>query len=98
MDDERNAQNLNTDQLFKLMAADEAGDAPLITPVNYSKIRPIAAQLVYYAIRTHKLPTAICNCGRKCINKQDADNYYRKVRGRDAWPWGEGEDESDRSS
>jgi hypothetical protein len=93
MADERNVQNLNTDELIKLMAADEAGDAPLITPVNYAKIRPIASQLVYYAIRTHKLQTAICNCGRKCINKQDADDYYRKVRGREAWPYGEDTDE-----
>lgn len=76
------------------MQADELADAPLITPVNYSKIRPISSQLVYYAIRTGKIDIEICNCGRKCIDRTKADKYYRDKRGREAWPYGEDDDDT----
>jgi hypothetical protein len=88
MTDKIDATALNTDELIAKMEHDEAEDAPLITPVNYAHIRPITAQLVYYAIRTGKLAVVICPCGRKCLDKGAADNYYRSVRGEVAWPWG----------
>lgn len=91
MSDE-STQNLNTDELIAKMAQDELEDAPLITPVNYAKVRPIAPQSIYYAIRTGKLAIKQCNCGRKCIDKDEADDYYRGKRGPEAWPWGKERD------
>jgi len=86
------ATELNTDELLARMRQDEAEDQELITPVDYAHIRPITSQLVYYAIRTHKLSVITCPCGRKCIDKAAADKYYRTARGATAWPWGK-EDE-----
>lgn len=84
---------MTMDQVIAQMELDEIEDAPLITPVNYAKVRPITPQLVYYAIRTHKINTQVCNCGRKCILKDEADDYFRKRRGAEAWPWGKERDE-----
>jgi hypothetical protein len=72
---------LNTDQLIEQMQADELEDdeSPLITPVNYSKIRPFKPQQVFYHIRAHHLKVYFCPCGRKCINKQEADVYFRSI-------------------
>jgi hypothetical protein len=88
MDEETEATTLNTDELIALMQHEEAEDQQLITPVDYSHIRPITSQLVYYAIRTGKLQIVICPCGRRCLDKDAADTYYRSVRGEVAWPWG----------
>lgn len=67
----------NLDDLIRQMQLDEIGDAPLITPVNYAKIRPrITPQSVYYRIRTGKLKTQTCNCGRKCISVEEADIIF----------------------
>lgn len=85
----------NIDELIEQMQADELADAPLITPVNYAKMRPISPQLVFYAIRTKKIPVEVCNCGRRCIDIKKADNYYRNKKGRDVWPFGEDEEVDD---
>ena len=86
---------MNIDEVMKRMELDETEDAPLMTPINYAKVRPIEPQSVYYALRTGKLKTERCNCGRKCINKDAADDYYRKKRGPEAWPWGKERDVDD---
>jgi hypothetical protein len=89
---DRDVTNLNTDELIAQMQLDEVEDAPLITPVNYAKVRPITPQLVYYAIRNKKLKTHVCNCGRRCISKDGADDFYRAKRGPIAWPFGKERD------
>ncbi len=67
----------NLDDVIKQMQLDEVEDAPLITPVNYAKIRPrITPQSVYYRIRTGKLPVHRCNCGRTCIDVKEADEIF----------------------
>jgi hypothetical protein len=82
----------NMDELLAQMEADETADAPLISPVNYAKVRPITPQLVYYAIRTKKLNVYICNCGGRRISMEEADDYFRAKRGSVAWPWGKERD------
>jgi hypothetical protein len=70
---------MNTDELFELMQRDEEEDARYITPVNYGRLRGIAPQLIYYYIRTHKITYKRCDCGRKVIEKEEADEYLRSV-------------------
>jgi hypothetical protein len=91
----RDATDLNMDELFRQMELDETEDAPLITPVNFAKIRPITPQQIYYLIRTHKVTVRICACGRKCVVKEEVDAYFRALRGEQAWPYGEPDREID---
>jgi hypothetical protein len=81
-------RDLNIDELLEQMALDELSDAPLMSPVDYAKVRPISPQLVYYRIRTGKLRVVLCNCGRKCIDRKEADDFFRELRGEVAWPYG----------
>ncbi len=68
----------NIDELLKAMALDEIEDAPLITPVNYAKTVPrLSPQIIYYHIRAGHLATVLCPCGRKCIKKEEADEFFR---------------------
>jgi hypothetical protein len=92
---DRDLTKLNTDEFIRQIELDEIADASLITPVNYAHVRPITPQLVYYAIRTRKLQTHTCNCGRRCISIDEADAYYRKVKGPEAWPYSLQKEESD---
>jgi hypothetical protein len=85
----------NMDEFLAQMELDEAADAPLISPVNYAKVRPITPQLVYYGIRTKKLKIYICNCGGRRISMEEADDYFRERRGSTAWPWGKERDGQD---
>jgi hypothetical protein len=73
------ARGLNTDELLRLMELDEAEDAPLITPVDYAKIRPFSPQQVYYHLRKGHFKKYICPCGRTTIVKEEADAYFRSV-------------------
>lgn len=67
----------NIDELITKMQLDELADAPLISPVNYAKVRArLTPQSVYYRIRTKQLKTYTCNCGRKCINIKEADALF----------------------
>ena len=86
---EEDLTGLNTDQLIEQMKLDELSEATLMTPVDYSKIRPIEPQLVYYRIRSHKLKVHICSCGRKCIDVEEADAFFRSVYGPTKWPFGD---------
>src|SRR6202012_3155420 len=70
---------MNTDDRIRQMQEDEVADAPLITPVAYGKLRGIAPQLVYYHIKAKHLEAVHCDCGRKCIRREDADAYFRKI-------------------
>jgi hypothetical protein len=72
-------EHLNTDELIARMMLDETEDAPKITPVNYGKLRGIKPQLVYYHIRARHIPVMTCDCGRKVIDKEEADAYFRSI-------------------
>lgn len=70
---------MNTDELFEQMDRDEQADARLMPPVAYGKLRGISPQLVYYHIRAHHLEVEYCDCGRKCIKREDADEFFRAI-------------------
>jgi hypothetical protein len=70
---------MNTDELFEAMQRDEQADARLMPPVAYGKLRGISPQLVYYHIRAKHLETEYCDCGRKCIEREAADDFFRSI-------------------
>lgn len=72
---------LNTDELLQQMSADEKplAEIGLATPRDYARLRPDlvdSAQLVYYYIRTGKLIPQTCNCGRRVISIEAADELF----------------------
>jgi hypothetical protein len=70
---------VNIDEFEQQVRKDELEDQPLITPVEYGRLRGIAPQLVYYYIRNKKLATQICPCGRRCLNKEETDEHFRRI-------------------
>ena len=70
---------MNIDEVIAQMKADEEADAKYITPVNYGKLRGIAPQVIYYYIRRQYIKVRTCDCGRKVIEKEEADDYLRSV-------------------
>ena len=80
-DEERDAQGLNTDELLKLIEADEATDkAKLLsklTPIEYARSRGMAPQRVYYAIRAGHVQKEECVCGRKVVDVRKCDEYFK---------------------
>ena len=70
---------MNTDELIALMQADEEADAKYITPVNYARLRGISPQLIYYYIRRQYITFMRCDCGRKVIEREEADEYLRSA-------------------
>jgi hypothetical protein len=70
---------VNIDETIRQMMADEEEDAPCITPVNYGKLRGIQPQLVYYHIKAGHIVAFRCECGRRVIRKEEADEYFRRI-------------------
>jgi hypothetical protein len=67
------------DETIRQMRADEVEDQPFATPVQYSKIRPVQSPQVYGYIRRGRLPTYTCQCGRKVIRIDEADDLLREL-------------------
>lgn len=67
------------DEFIARMQADETEDQPLITPVDYGRLRGIRPQLIYYYIRTHKITSMHCQCGRRVIEREEADEFLRSI-------------------
>ena len=55
------------------LGAFEFEGAEVLPIRDYAKYKGLAPQLVYYYIRTKKIETNLCQCGRKIINVRDAD-------------------------
>jgi hypothetical protein len=70
---------MNIDEVIAQMKLDEEEDAKFITPVNYGRLRGVAPQNVYYYIRRGYIKVRTCDCGRKVIEKEEADEYLRRV-------------------
>jgi hypothetical protein len=70
---------VNTDEFIAMMQRDEEEEARYITPVNYGRLRGIKPQLIYYYIRKGHITVQRCNCGRKVVEKEEADEYLRSV-------------------
>ena len=69
----------NIDDFIRRLEQDDKESQRLITPVAYGKLRGIAPQQIYYHIRTKKLETEVCDCGRRCIRIEDADELLRAL-------------------
>jgi hypothetical protein len=73
---------MNTDELLAAMEEDERADRvslqTLASPVDYAKTHGIRPQMVYYYIRTGKLKTRTCECGRRVIVIAEADQIFKK--------------------
>jgi hypothetical protein len=68
---------MNIDEIMRDMEAFDAEGAEFMTPIQYSKIRPVQAPQVYGWIRTGKISWKRCDCGRKVINVREVDDLLR---------------------
>lgn len=76
--------------LERLEIEDQAETVGFLTPREYAKLRGMQPQLVYYFIRTKKIEVELCKCGRKVVNVETADEFFRTQhnakRNRDGLP------------
>jgi hypothetical protein len=68
---------MNIDELIAKMKEDELSDQKYMTPVQYSKTRPIRPQVIYSWIRKGLVEHHICDCGRKVIEVEVIDEIMR---------------------
>lgn len=47
---------------------------------EYARKRGLQAQLVYYYIRTGKLPDEDCICGRRVVDVKAADTFFKALK------------------
>lgn len=75
---------MNHDELRQLMEADELADGvetgqlQLMSVADYAKARGKKPQLIHYYIRTGKIESDFCECGRKCVRVQEADAFFKE--------------------
>lgn len=50
---------------------------------EYAKLRGRSPQLIHYYIRTGKLETEACECGRKCVRVEEADQFFKDKENKD---------------
>lgn len=79
-DEEVDATNLNTDELLRLMEAEENEGAEWLSPREYGKLRGIAPQLVYHHIRVGHIKKFACKCGRPVIDVKEADDFFAEAK------------------
>jgi hypothetical protein len=65
------------DDAIRAMEEDVEG-ATLLPPIQYAKLRGMYPQKVYAALRNKRLDYAICQCGRKCVSIEEADEYFKQ--------------------
>lgn len=68
---------MNIDEVLKDMEAFENEGAEFMTPVQYAKVRPVQAPQVYGWIKSGKISSHRCLCGRKIISVQEVDDFLR---------------------
>ena len=68
---------MNADDLIREMQAFEQEGAAFMTPVQYSKIRPIRSPQLYAYMRKGALAWKRCDCGRRVISVDEADELLR---------------------
>jgi len=72
---------VNFDELQKQIEADEladgieAGQLLLMSVADYAKARDMKPQLIHYYIRKGKIVPVLCECGRKCVEVKEADDF-----------------------
>jgi hypothetical protein len=71
---------VNTEELLAQMELDELKDELSLqtkaTPINYAKARGIRPQKVYTALRSEKLSSEHCPCGRRVVDIVEADEVF----------------------
>jgi protein tyrosine phosphatase (PTP) superfamily phosphohydrolase (DUF442 family) len=88
----------NIDEFIARVRKDELGEQEWMTPVAYSKVRPISSPQIYQIARNGKLVDdegpllEYCRCGRRVLNVNRADAYF-SARRKD-WPYKPGETDS----
>jgi hypothetical protein len=65
------------DDLFEQMQKDDLEGATKLPPIQYAKLRGIRPQRVYAALRAHKLDPTTCECGRKVVVVEEADELFK---------------------
>lgn len=68
---------MNIDDIMSDMAAFDNEGAEFMTPIQYSKIRPVQAPQIYGWMKRGYLNWKHCDCGRRVINVQEADDLMR---------------------
>jgi hypothetical protein len=64
------------DDAIKAMQDDVEG-ATKLPPIQYAKLRGIYPQKVYGALRNGKLVWDTCDCGRRVVVVEEADEYFK---------------------
>lgn len=93
----------NTDEFIERIRKDELGEQEWMTPVTYSKVRPISSPQIYQLNRNKKLIDEKgapllepCRCGRQVLNVRKADRFFSQRR--PDWPVKVEDDDSDPDS
>lgn len=68
---------MDIDGLLREMERDDLEGATKLPPIQYAKLRGIRPQKVYAAIRNGKLEPTKCECGRKVVVVEEADEHFR---------------------
>lgn len=68
---------MNIDEVLKDMEAFDNEGAKFMTPIQYSKVRPVQGPQVYGWMRSGALSWKRCDCGRRVINVEEADELMR---------------------
>lgn len=57
---------------------DKAESVTHLTPIEYARLRGMAPQTVYYALRNHRdrIQAVNCQCGRRVLEITVADSYF----------------------
>jgi len=71
---------MGIDDFIRQAEEDELADATKLPPIQYAKLRGIYPQKVYAAIRARKLEERNCDCGRKIVVVEEADEYFKLGR------------------
>lgn len=65
------------EELLKEMERDDLEGATKLPPIQYAKLRGIYPQKVYKALRSGRLEATRCDCGRKVVVVEEADEYFK---------------------
>lgn len=77
---------MNLDELQKQIELDEIADGEYATPIQFAKTKGIAPQRIYYLIRSGKLASERCKCGRLVVAiraAEEALSQSSRTRNRD---------------
>jgi archaeosine-15-forming tRNA-guanine transglycosylase len=68
------------DEVIAEMKRDELEGATKLPPIQYAHLRGMYPQKVYAALRHGKLKQVVCECGRKVVVVEEADEYFKLGR------------------